>query len=97
MQYKAVKDHALLFIAIICSLFFFYQQCKIPDRRAENDGEGEADGIDADVAKLRRAAGHERLVDLVETGVEQRDDEGDAAADGRPFVARRFDRQRGGE
>ena len=36
-------------------------------------------------------------MDLVETGVEQRNDEGDPATDGGPFVARRFDRQRGGE
>ena len=36
-------------------------------------------------------------MDLVETGVKQGNDERDPAADGGPFVARRFDRQCGGE
>ena len=96
-QDKAVKDHALLFNAIIYSLFFFYQEREIPNCHAEHNGKGKADGVDADVLKLRRPTGYERLMNFIEAGVEQRDDERDPAADGRPFVVRRFDRQRGGE
>ena len=49
---------------------------------AEGNGKAEADGIHADILELRRTTGHEGLVNLIETGVEQRDDEGDTAADG---------------
>ena len=47
----------------------FCPKRKIPDRRAEDDGEDETDGVDADVTKLRRTTGYERLVDFIETGV----------------------------
>lgn len=73
-QDKAAKDHALLFNAIIYSLFSLYQEHKIPDRRAEHNSEDEPDGIDADVLKLRCPAGYERLMDLIEAGVKQGDD-----------------------
>lgn len=64
---------------------------------AERDRKNEADGIHADVLDLRRTTGHERLVNLIETGVEQRDDEGDTAADGGPDFRGDLNGQRGCE
>ena len=64
---------------------------------AERDRKAEADGIDADILDLFRTTRHEGLVDLIETGIEQRDDERDAAADGGPDFGNGLDGQRGGE
>ena len=64
---------------------------------AEDNGKAEADGIHADVLDLRRTTRHKGLVNLIETGVEQRDDKGDAAADGGPGFHDCLDRQCGGE
>ena len=64
---------------------------------AERDRKNEADGIHADVLDLRRTTGHEGLVNLIETGVEQRDDEGDTAADGGLGFRGDLDGQRGCE
>ena len=64
---------------------------------AERDRKNEADGIHADVLDLRRTTGHEGLMHFIETGIEQRDDEGDAAADGGPDFRGGLDRQRDGE
>ena len=38
---------------------------------AEDNGKAEADGIHADVLDLRCTTGHEGLVNLIETGVDQ--------------------------
>ena len=69
----------------------------VRDGHAERNRENEADGIDADVLELRRTTRHEGLVDLIETGIEQRDDEGKAAADDGSDFGNGLDGQRGGE
>lgn len=64
---------------------------------AERDRKAEADGIDADVLDLRRTTGDKGLMHFIETGVEQRDDESDTAADGGLGFRGDLDGQRGGE
>ena len=87
-------------LKIFGRIFLFLRTHHMHDvqgNHAERDRKNEADGIHADVLDLRRTTGHEGLVDLIETGIEQRNDEGDAAADGGPDFRGDLDGQRGCE